>query len=221
MPVKKKKTKSKPPRNGPPEQEIYTLTDLEQVKTLSDPLRLRVLQALCVVERTTKQVAGILGEKPTKLYHHVDALERVGLVRLTRTRQNRGTIEKYYQSVARMFRTDPRLFEVAAPDEKARALSKMLSTVFDNTSLEMQHLMSLESGPRQLEEQGILSYAEVRASEERIRAVRETFEKLIKEMGETGKKTATGEKKTAGKKRRYRLTLAFFPIDLEEKEGSS
>lgn len=28
-------------------------------------------------ERTTKQVAERLGEKPTKLYHHVEALERV------------------------------------------------------------------------------------------------------------------------------------------------
>src|SRR5262249_9110021 len=38
-----------------------------------------------------------------KLYHHVEALERVGLVRLTETRPNRGTVEKYYQAVAGRF----------------------------------------------------------------------------------------------------------------------
>lgn len=209
MPGKKKKAKAGRAGGRYPEQEVHTLTDLEQVKTLSDPLRVRLLQAFCL-ERTTKQVADLLGERPTKLYHHVEALERVGLVRLTRTRQNRGTIEKYYQSVARMFRTDPRLFTVPAPGEKVKVLSKMLSTIFDNTSLEMQRLMASKPGPKQLEEQGLLTYVEVRASEEWIRAAREKLEKLIKEVVEPGKKAGTG------KKRRYRLTLAFFPVDVED-----
>ena len=63
----------------------------------------RLLEALVLEPRTTKQVAEALGEKPTKLYHHVDALEKVGLIRLIRTQRNRGTLEKYYQSVARSF----------------------------------------------------------------------------------------------------------------------
>jgi DNA-binding transcriptional ArsR family regulator len=86
-----------------------TLSDLDQVKVLADPLRIRILEELCKEERTTKQVAKLLGEKPTKLYHHVDALERVGLIRLARTRQNRGTMEKYYMAVARQFRADSRI----------------------------------------------------------------------------------------------------------------
>src|SRR5262245_52283071 len=81
----------------------HTVTDLAQIRALADPLRLRILGALGREPRTTKQVADVLGEKPTKLYHHVEALERVGLVRLTETRPNRGTVEKYYQAVAGRF----------------------------------------------------------------------------------------------------------------------
>ncbi|HZP17886.1 MAG TPA: hypothetical protein VFB00_07980, partial [Terriglobales bacterium] len=33
---------------------------------------------------------------PTKLYHHANALERAGLLRLSQTRQNRGAVEKWY-----------------------------------------------------------------------------------------------------------------------------
>src|SRR5688572_15754608 len=103
----------KSPEDGRiPQDETYTLSDLEQVKVLADPLRIRILEALCQQERTTKQVAQILGEKPTKLYHHVEALERVGLIRLSRTQQNRGTTEKYYLAIARTFRADSRVFHL-------------------------------------------------------------------------------------------------------------
>ena len=80
---------------APAQESVMMLTDLEQMKVLADPLRIRILESLAIDERTTKQVADLLGEKPTKLYHHVEALERVGLIRMTRTRQNRGTLEKY------------------------------------------------------------------------------------------------------------------------------
>ena len=102
------KKRRKEPRM--PQQEAYTLKNLDQMKVLADPLRIRILEAFCQ-ERTTKQVADFLGEKPTKLYHHVDTLERVGLIALSRTRQNRGTVEKYYLAVAHTFRADSRLFQ--------------------------------------------------------------------------------------------------------------
>jgi DNA-binding transcriptional ArsR family regulator len=80
----------------------YRISDLEQVKALAHPLRMRIIEALAASEpMTTKQVAESLGEKPTRLYHHVDLLEKTGLIRLTHTRQNRGTTEKYFEAIAR------------------------------------------------------------------------------------------------------------------------
>jgi len=125
-----------------PQQEPYTLKNLDQIKVLADPLRIRNLEAFCE-ERTTKQVADLLGEKPTKLYHHVDALERVGLIALSSTRQNRGTVEKYYLARARTFRANSRAFQ---PKEKGREKSAvirrmMMSTIFDTTSAELVSLV--------------------------------------------------------------------------------
>ena len=74
----------------PKQDPLYILRDLEQVKVIADPLRVRILDCFASEPRTTKQVAELIDEKPTRLYHHVDALERVGLIRLTQTRQNRG-----------------------------------------------------------------------------------------------------------------------------------
>src|SRR6202161_232290 len=81
-----------------------TITDLRQIRALADPLRLRILELLVKEPRTTKQIADILREKHTKLYHHMQTLERAKIIRLTGTHRKRGTIEKYYQARAAMFR---------------------------------------------------------------------------------------------------------------------
>src|SRR5260221_10320947 len=73
---------------------------LEQVRALSHPLRLKLLEIFAARACTTMQAAERLGESPTRLYYHVAALERAGLVRLTETRRNRGATEKYYKAVS-------------------------------------------------------------------------------------------------------------------------
>ncbi|MCG8460223.1 MAG: helix-turn-helix domain-containing protein, partial [Holophagales bacterium] len=104
---------SGPIDDGPPRERVLTITELEQLKVLADPLRSRILERFAERARTTKQVAASLGEPPTKLYHHVDALERAGLIELVATRQNRGTLEKHYRAVARTFRADAQLLHEA------------------------------------------------------------------------------------------------------------
>jgi len=83
--------------------ETYVITDLQQIKALADPLRQQILGAFVSEPRTTKQVATILGQPATKLYHHVDLLRRVGLIDLVATKPKRGTTEKYFQAIAHRF----------------------------------------------------------------------------------------------------------------------
>jgi DNA-binding transcriptional ArsR family regulator len=194
---------------GAPQADSLTLTDLDQVKVLADPLRIRILEELCTEERTTKQVAQRLGEKPTKLYHHVEALERVGLIRLARTRQNRGTIEKYYLAVARQFRADPRIFSAADAGSGAEgdALRAMISTVFDRTADEIRGLVDRGRGREGIEEKGVLSYLEIRTDEKHGRQIRARLLRLLRSLEGTPERGA----KTGG--RRYRLTLAFYPLE--------
>src|SRR5262245_40295783 len=171
-------------RKGASQVSSLTLSDLDQIRVLADPLRVRILEELCTEERTTKQVAQRLGEKPTKLYHHVEALERVGLIRLARMRQNRGTIEKYYLAVARQFRADSRIFSTAEADTKAKgdALQAMISTFFERTADEMRGLIAQGTGRQGIEEKGVLSYLEVRVSAREGRQLQARLTKLIKSL---------------------------------------
>lgn len=87
-----------------------TIRRLDQVRALSDPLRLRIMDALAEDERTVMQIASLLRRKPTSLYHHVRVLEAVGLVREVRAQQKRGTLERYYRAVHPELRIDPSVF---------------------------------------------------------------------------------------------------------------
>jgi DNA-binding transcriptional ArsR family regulator len=193
-----------------PEQEVYTLSNLDQIKVLADPLRIRILEAFCQQERTTKQVAEILGEKPTKLYHHVDAIERVGLIRLSRTRQNRGTVEKYYLAVARAFRADSRAFHAdeKVGSEKTAALRQMISSFFDTTAMELTALadQAVHTTKDGIEEEAIVSFLEVRGSKKELEEIRERLRELVRSI------TADAEQATDDSES-YRLTLAYYPLD--------
>jgi len=123
--------------------EIYMLRELEQVKAMADPLRMRILNVLCHTSMTTKQVAEFLGENVNKLYHHIEALESVGLIKLVRTKQNRGTMEKYFQAVAEHFTLSPNLFDVQLKTSTAKdATEVMISTALQDTLHEIKNGLS-------------------------------------------------------------------------------
>jgi DNA-binding transcriptional ArsR family regulator len=72
------------------------------LRALAHPTRLRLLELFAERPRTTKQAAELLGVPPTRLYHHVNALERAGLLELRETRANRGAVEKWYAMAAEL-----------------------------------------------------------------------------------------------------------------------
>lgn len=90
--------------------EQYTISDIKQLKALSHAARVKILSTLTDKPMTAKQLADQFGEEPAKTSYHVKQLLKVGLVELKFTRETQnGIIEKYYQSIAREFQTDPYL----------------------------------------------------------------------------------------------------------------
>ena len=206
MATKKKTTDDRDP--------IQVLTDLEQIRVLADPLRIRILELLCDEELTTKQVARKLDEKATRLYHHVEALERVGLIRLTRTRQNRGTIEKYYIGVAKAFRADAQAFMgQAGTEETGEALEAMVGTITDTVAREVRQLIKNSGGETELlEDDGLLSFIEINTGQGEI-------DKLQKKLKQTVMKLADDAAvEPAEGDRRYRLLVAYYPLDKDSRK---
>lgn len=96
---------------------FYDLESLEQLRAIADELRLRILDHLTHQPLTVTQLGEQLGIAPAKAHYHVRELERVGLVRLVATRENRGILEKYYRTIARELRTPVALIQRVPADE--------------------------------------------------------------------------------------------------------
>jgi len=117
----------------------------QELRALAHPLRLRLLEEFAGAARTTMQVAAAMGEPPTRLYHHVNAMERAGILRLARTRQVRGTTEKYYE-VARKYYGAPQ--GDAITGEMKGSLQALTQVVFEEAKIDLLTAISDMSRPK-------------------------------------------------------------------------
>src|SRR5262252_10076538 len=117
----------------------------QELRALAHPLRLRLLEEFAGSPRTTMQVAAAMGEPPTRLYHHVNALERAGILKLARTRQVRGTTEKYYE-VARKYYGAPQ--GDAVTGEMKGSLQALTQVVFEEAKIDLLTAISDMSRPK-------------------------------------------------------------------------
>ena len=90
----------------PPAPE-FILRDLDTIKVLVDPVRTRIIQLLSYEPRSVQHLAAEMNVPFTRLYYHINLLEKHGLVRLVKTRALAGAAEeKYYEAAARCFVVD-------------------------------------------------------------------------------------------------------------------
>jgi DNA-binding transcriptional ArsR family regulator len=107
-------------------RDVYELQTVEQLRTIADELRQRILAALTETAMTITQGGERLGVAAAKAHYHVRELERVGLVRLVETREKGGILEKYYRSVALDFSVPGSLLRSMPPDEAFDTVSTFM-----------------------------------------------------------------------------------------------
>lgn len=124
--------------------EEMVITDVDQLKAVSDPLRLQLLDVLAddvLRGWTAKELAEHLGTRQTKLYHHLGILEERGFIRVAETRVVSGIIEKRFQATARSYRVERALLTGADTES---AIGGALDAVFEKARNEI--LAGLRSG---------------------------------------------------------------------------
>lgn len=87
-------------------KDILILKDLEQIKALSSPYRIQILEAFNNQPANTKMISDHLAESHAKINYHIKALHKVGLLDLVEEVQRSGIVEKFYQPAARNFVVD-------------------------------------------------------------------------------------------------------------------
>ena len=189
-------------------EKTLVIDTLEQFKALAHPLRMKIFEQLAIEARTTKQVAEELGEKPTRLYHHVAALDRAGLIRLVPTEPKRGATAKYYEAVARSVQVDPSLFAEeggsAALEQNAASMVQSLLTGLGKDLAALINDPDAESGSH---EEAILVRVDVYGDDETLTALRARLDAFLREL----ESESAEEDLASADVEARRLVLAWYP----------
>jgi aminopeptidase len=90
-------------------KDICILSSPEKVKAICDPLRIEIVQFVIKQSLTSKQIADLLEQSPSKIHYHVKELEKHGIIMLDYTSEKGGILEKYYRAVANNYYIDQSL----------------------------------------------------------------------------------------------------------------
>jgi predicted ArsR family transcriptional regulator len=180
-------------------QETFKIKDLEQIRLLSDPFKLQLLQAFAEGDKTTKQVAAELGESITKLYRHVDALHDAGLLEIAGEKQKRGTVERTFRAVAQRFEADHSLFTEEGGGEGAMAARDMLRASEDEI------LNAINRADHGKDTEAIMMRLRCKASPQRIAELRDSLNEWIES-------TQAENDCDDGNARGFGALIAFYPL---------
>lgn len=208
-------------RKAQPKPDSEHAGQLARLSALAHPLRFKLFQEFVGSRRTTHQVAAILGLPPTRLYHHVNALERVGLLRLVETRPNRGTVEKYFEAAPAKVNPQRRKAPTGSPAVR-RLQAALATTVFDEARLELLAAIAAyadrSSGKRSEDEAMSVVRVLLAGSSADLVRLRKKILDLIRRHARAQKQK--GGKGAAGAPEDgdcWSLTLAFLPRRARER----
>lgn len=197
----------------------YLIADLETVRIVADPTRMRILELLVIEPQPVKSLAAALKLPQTKLYYHINLLEERGLIRVTGTRVVSGIIEKRYAAAARSYRIDDELLRLAPPDGDD-SVGLMLGTLFDSVKQDVRQ--GLAAGMFELrddapaERKVILGRSPLRLTPARAAELHDRIAAIFQEY--CPDPAAPGEPEPGA--RLYHLFVAYFPSSIgDERPG--
>lgn len=124
--------------SDPPSRQVRLIDDLETLRLLTQPLRLRIVEALRAAPGplAVKDLAEILATSQTKLYYHVKLLDAAGLIRVAATRLVSGIPEKRYQAATFRIGVDRALLAPGTSGDDG--LEVLLSVIFGQVQTEIR-----------------------------------------------------------------------------------
>ena len=160
---------------------VHELATLEQLRAVSDPLRVAIFRLLREREQTVKELCDVLGESSTRLYYHVGELERVGLVRLVRTETKSGTVHKYYRSVSRFLNVPTSLLHDDSGSPELEAAVDWFCSMLENSVMDVRQAFA-SAGPDFDRELTFVTRNYIRTTPERAREYVRKLEELQEEL---------------------------------------
>lgn len=196
--------------------DFILVSTLDQLKAISDPLRLRLFEDIRTANqqgrlRTIRQSAESLQCTHAKLYYHVKQLEKHGFIQIADTVFVSGIAEKHYAVMADTIRVDESLLAGdSALEATAATLVSLLRAAFEAAVVDVRQVLQTDpTDDRHIHfDRQLLRLTEAQAT-----SFREKIAALEAEMRAASAEQGTNESTI------YSLTTVFSPtvrVDVED-----
>jgi len=187
------------------------VNDVETIKVMADSRRLEILRML-QEPTTVKAISTEIDISPSKLYYHINLLEKHNFIRIVDHNIESGIVEKIYQVTARQFKIVNPLVRSDLPDDAAEAL---FTSLLSETQRDFRQAYVTRNKDEQVPPRHpFLSKKEFRLTDAQLTALHTKFVALIEEV------TALGEQNSGSGDPLYDLTLVFFKHDREDQHDT-
>ena len=177
------------------------------LRVLADPVRSFLVYSLVTEAKTAKTLAAELGCPTTRLYYHLQQLEKHDLVFVERTRMVSGILEKHYRASARDLLLDKQAFLEDGKLDRRRS-EALLSFVFDQTRVEIGRGLAdgrIDISRRAPEPEALIAYRNV------LKLSPEQAQRLYSRLHAFWMEYEQIAKQPAADGRFYAFTVALYP----------
>lgn len=178
-------------------QEAMWVTDVETIKVVADERRLAILR-LMQEPTTVKAISAELDIPASKLYYHVNMLEKHGLITIVDHNIESGIVEKIYQVTARQLKLVNPLIN---PDVSNEAADALFTPLLEKTIVDFRASLAESADTHQPPRFPFLSKKSVRLTDDQLTALHAKLDTLIQEVTAIGTNNPDGDI--------YDLTVVF------------
>ncbi|SET70682.1 regulatory protein, arsR family [Salinibacillus kushneri] len=184
------------------------IKEYEQLKTLGDPFRSKLIMRLIEKPYTGQQLSEIFNLSRARVHYHLRELEKHGFIQVIRKEEKNGIIQKFYQSVAKGFVLSDELLPHAK--EISNATRQIMFETLDRTRTRILTAPddafkneSEETNPANWK--FMSSQWELKTTEDKFKVWAKKYYELMHELGEMSRE----EENNPEAKSYYFLSMAF------------
>ncbi|AYV72432.1 helix-turn-helix domain-containing protein [Bacillus sp. PK3-056] len=127
---------------------LLLIKSYDQLKAISDPLRIRIFSEITNQSKTGKQIGDILNIPAPKVHYHLKELEKVKIIYIEKTELLNGIAQKFYKTYGTDIVIDQKLFpHLNEMNESIRtSIYSILSNARNEAIVAPEESFSISSG---------------------------------------------------------------------------
>jgi DNA-binding transcriptional ArsR family regulator len=193
--------------------DVHFIEDIDHAIALLKPQRIEIIQQLDR-PRTCPDLADYFGDSAQKIYYHVKALEKAGLVEKVDEKRVRGAVEGHYQAVAKSYWLAPQLVgrigddDIAADQVSLRMILQLAEEVQTDLG-KLSTQSAVGDDIPSLSMSGFIHLPDADLRADFLAELQDTFQSLSEKYGLT---------EAGGSSANFRLILMCYPRKEDDDE---